>query len=87
MPHKESRGKLLAAELGHFHGPYGNFVLCTEKVSDKSDPNGHMQPVNGPEEPTQQSDPQHMDYRPTETRCHLAGSPGDFIRFVNELLY
>lgn len=47
-----------------------------------------MWAVNRPEETTPQSDPQHMDQRPKETFIyHLAGNPGDFIRFVNELFY
>ncbi|KAJ1083166.1 hypothetical protein NDU88_003326 [Pleurodeles waltl] len=40
-------GSWAEAKPIHFHAPYGDFVLCTEKVSDNSDLNCHMCTVNG----------------------------------------
>lgn len=70
-----------------FQRPYGNSVVCTEKLFDNSDLNCHMWAVNRPEGAIPQSDPQHMDPLPEEAATASAGSPGDFIRFVNELFY
>lgn len=47
-----------------------------------------MWAVNRLEGTTPQSDPQHMDTPPKETFIAISlATPGDFIRFVNELLY
>ena len=76
------------ARPGRFHGPYGNFVLCTEKVSDNSDLNCHMWAVNRPEENHSTIWP--STYGPAAQGDFTAisqATPGDFIRFVNELLY
>lgn len=85
---KRAVGSGPEARPGHFHGPYGNFVLCTEKVSDNSDLNCHMWAVNRPEENHSTIWP--STYGPAAQGDFTAisqATPGDFIRFVNELLY
>lgn len=63
---KTAVGSCRGAGPGRFQGPYGNSVLCPEKVSDNSDLNRHMRAVNGPEGTIPQSDPQHMGPPPKE---------------------
>lgn len=85
---KRAVGSCPGARPGHLHGPYGNFVLCTEKVSDNSDLNCHMWAVNRPEENHSTIWP--STYGPAaqgDFHAISLATPGDFIRFVNELLY